>query len=232
MARPPRRVSLSALLVLAASRLGGSSQADRYRSPRCPAGDHDGGHLPGVGAGRHARVVRPLPRTSSRSPPGTKARRPIGRSGSPSTAGPRIGVYPVRIVTDSGVSNPILFAVGRVPQMLEVEPNNTFEVAQPIPSPVVVEGECSGNDVDFFRFAGPQGGSNRRRCGLLADRVGSGPDDPADDRRSAARGLRGRYPGPVHRRVPHGGPARGRGVCPRILRFAVRGHGAGRSIAC
>ena len=68
-----------------------------------------------------------------------------------------VGVYPVRVVTDSGVSNPILFAVGQVPQTPEVEPNNTFEVTQPIPSPVVVEGECSGNDEDFFRFAGRKG---------------------------------------------------------------------------
>ena len=40
---------------------------------------------------------------------------------------PRVsaGVYPIRVVTDSGVSNPILFAVGQVPQVAEVEPNNT-----------------------------------------------------------------------------------------------------------
>ena len=38
-----------------------------------------------------------------------------------------VGVYPVRVVTDSGVSNPILFAVGQLPQVSEVEPNNTFD---------------------------------------------------------------------------------------------------------
>src|SRR5262245_32926721 len=33
------------------------------------------------------------------------------------------GVYPIRVVTDSGVSNPILFAVGQLTQVSEVEPN-------------------------------------------------------------------------------------------------------------
>ena len=85
-----------------------------------------------------------------------------------------VGVYPIRVVTDSGVSNPILFAVGQLPQVPEVEPNNTFDVAQPIPNPVVVEGECSGNDEDFFRFTG------RKGCRIVVDavcaRIGSGVD--------------------------------------------------------
>ena len=53
-----------------------------------------------------------------------------------------VGVYPVRVVSDSGVSNPILFAVGQLPQVAEVESNNTFAGAQPIPNPVVVEGSA------------------------------------------------------------------------------------------
>ena len=56
----------------------------------------------------------------------------------------------------------------------EVEPNNTFEVAQPIPSPVVVEGECSGNDEDFFRFAGRKG--DRIVVDAVCARIGSGVD--------------------------------------------------------
>jgi hypothetical protein len=84
------------------------------------------------------------------------------------------GVYPIRVVTDSGVSNPILFAVGQLTQVSEVEPNNTFGVAQPIANPVVVEGECSGNDVDFFRFKGKKG--DRIAVDALCARVGSGVD--------------------------------------------------------
>src|SRR5262249_46231907 len=56
----------------------------------------------------------------------------------------------------------------------EVESNNTFDTAQPIPNPIVVEGECPGNDEDFFRFRG------RKRDRVVVDalccRVGSGVD--------------------------------------------------------
>ena len=85
-----------------------------------------------------------------------------------------VGVYPIRVVTDSGVSNPILLAIGQVPQVPEVEPNNTFEIAQPIPNPVVVEGECSGNDEDFFRFNGRKG--SRIVVDAVCARIGSGVD--------------------------------------------------------
>jgi hypothetical protein len=85
-----------------------------------------------------------------------------------------VGVYPIRVVTESGVSNPILFAVGQVPQRHEIEPNNTFESAEPIPNVVVVEGECSGNDEDFFRFTGHKG--ERIVVDALCARIGSGVD--------------------------------------------------------
>lgn len=67
------------------------------------------------------------------------------------------GVYTVRVQTDEGLSNPILFAVGQVPQVAEVEPNNTFEAAQAVPGLIVVEGAAAGNDVDVFRFSGKKG---------------------------------------------------------------------------
>src|SRR5262249_37128192 len=69
---------------------------------------------------------------------------------------------------------PILFAVGQLTQLSEVEPNNTFDIAQPISNPVVVEGECSGNDVDFFRFKGKKG--DRIVVDALCARIGSGVD--------------------------------------------------------
>jgi len=85
-----------------------------------------------------------------------------------------VGVYPIRVLTDSGVSNPILFAVGQVPQVPEVESNNSFNTAQPIPNPVVVEGECFGNDEDFFRFKGRKG--DRIVVDAVCSRIGSGVD--------------------------------------------------------
>jgi hypothetical protein len=84
------------------------------------------------------------------------------------------GVYPIRVVTDTGVSNPILFAVGQIAQVSEVEPNDTAGSAQPIPNPVVVEGRCSGNDEDFFRFKGRKG--DRIVVDAACARIGSGID--------------------------------------------------------
>ena len=69
-----------------------------------------------------------------------------------------VGVYPIRIQTDDGISNPFLLAVGQLPQVDEKEENSTFETAQAIPDPpLVVEGQVAANDVDFFRFHGKKG---------------------------------------------------------------------------
>jgi len=85
-----------------------------------------------------------------------------------------VGVYVVRVRTDEGLSNPLLFAVGQVPQVAEKEDNGSFESAQVIPSPVVVEGQSAGNDVDYFRFAGKKG--QRIVVDAQCARIGSGVD--------------------------------------------------------
>src|SRR4051794_26596649 len=85
-----------------------------------------------------------------------------------------VGVYPIRVVTDEGLSSPVLFAVGQLQQVAEAESNNSFASAQAIPNPVVVEGECSGNDEDFFRFHGRKG--DRIVVDALCSRLGSGVD--------------------------------------------------------
>jgi hypothetical protein len=86
-----------------------------------------------------------------------------------------VGVYPIRVQTDDGISNPFLWSVGQLPQVEEKEDNSTFETAQPIPElPLVVEGQVAANDVDFFRFHGKKGQM------ILVDaqcvRIGSGID--------------------------------------------------------
>jgi hypothetical protein len=93
------------------------------------------------------------------------------------TAGPdaAVGVYPIRVQTDDGLSNPLLLAVGQLPQVAEKEDNTTFEAAQVLPAiPLVVEGQAAGNDVDYFKFAGKKGAI------IVIDaqcaRIGSGVD--------------------------------------------------------
>jgi hypothetical protein len=69
-----------------------------------------------------------------------------------------VGVYPIRVQTDDGISNPFLLAVGQLPQIDEKEDNSTFETAQAVPDPpLVIEGQVAANDVDFFRFHGQKG---------------------------------------------------------------------------
>jgi hypothetical protein len=86
-----------------------------------------------------------------------------------------VGVYPVRVVTDGGISNPMLLAVGQVPQVEEKEPNNTPESAFALPvPPVVVEGQIGGADVDRFAFAGRKG--QRIVVDAACVRLGSGVD--------------------------------------------------------
>ncbi|MHB1562324.1 MAG: hypothetical protein ACYC61_33195, partial [Isosphaeraceae bacterium] len=89
--------------------------------------------------------------------------------------GVAVGIYPFRVQTDDGISNPFLFAVGQLPQVAEREENSTFEQAQSIPDPpLVVEGQAAGNDVDFFRFRGRKG--QRIVLDAQCARIGSGID--------------------------------------------------------
>jgi hypothetical protein len=85
-----------------------------------------------------------------------------------------VGAYPIRVKTDSGVSNPFLLAVGQFPNTAEVEPNNAFEQPQAINLPTVVEGQASGNDVDYYKFTGRKG--QRVLIDAQCARIGSGVD--------------------------------------------------------
>ena len=85
-----------------------------------------------------------------------------------------LGVYPIRVVSAKGVSNPVLLSIDQLPSVMEVEPNNTFEKAQAIVSPVVVEGASAKNDVDFYRFSGRKG--QRIVVDAAAARIGSALD--------------------------------------------------------
>ncbi len=84
------------------------------------------------------------------------------------------GIYAVRIQTDDGVSNSLLFSVGQLASVAEVEDNSLFERAQTVPSACVVEGQSAGADVDFFRFAGKKG--QRIVIDAQCARIGSGVD--------------------------------------------------------
>jgi hypothetical protein len=60
------------------------------------------------------------------------------------------GLYPVRLVTKSGIANLRLLGVGTMPITPEVEPNNEFATPQKIELNTTVEGVVTSEDVDHF----------------------------------------------------------------------------------
>ncbi|WP_047815368.1 pre-peptidase C-terminal domain-containing protein [Rhodopirellula islandica] len=61
------------------------------------------------------------------------------------------GLYPVRLVTKSGITDLRLIGVGTMPIVNEVEPNNSFEETQAIEMDRTIEGNIDREDVDCFK---------------------------------------------------------------------------------
>ena len=93
-----------------------------------------------------------------------------------------LGIYPVRVVTEEGLSDPFPLAVGQLPQIQEKEDNNNIDwqaneadwTAQRIALPTVIEGGLPKDDHDFFRFWGKKG--QRIVADIQCARMGSGID--------------------------------------------------------
>lgn len=72
------------------------------------------------------------------------------------------GERELRVVTPAGLSNPVRFQVGALPEVDEGEPNDPslpFELPEesPLETPVVVNGQIMPGDVDRVRFRGTAG---------------------------------------------------------------------------
>jgi hypothetical protein len=88
------------------------------------------------------------------------------------------GQREIRLRTPSGLSNPIYFHVGRLPEYNETEPNDkTADTGIEEPLPVVINGQIMPGDVDRFRFQAREGerlvvaASARELIPYLADAV-------------------------------------------------------------
>ena len=79
-----------------------------------------------------------------------------------------VGVYPVRIQTQEGLSNVLLFSVGAFPEAADKEIeavgldvgeplNDDPETAQAVTTPVTINGALPGPDRDFYRFSAKAG---------------------------------------------------------------------------
>jgi hypothetical protein len=68
------------------------------------------------------------------------------------------GSYDVRLVNKWGISNPRIFVVGKLAEVLEKEPNNDVDQAQRITLGTTVSGVIAApTDVDYFVFAARKG---------------------------------------------------------------------------
>jgi len=64
----------------------------------------------------------------------------------------------LRVRTAAGLSNPVTFYVGELPEHLEVEPKaNPTELGATVSLPVVINGQILPGDVDRYRFRGRRG---------------------------------------------------------------------------
>ena len=69
------------------------------------------------------------------------------------------GLYPIRVHSDRGLSNVLLFSVGDFPEVNEEKggSNDTPATSQTVPVPVTVNGTLEGPDRDVYRFRARDG---------------------------------------------------------------------------
>jgi hypothetical protein len=69
-----------------------------------------------------------------------------------------LGLRELRVLGSTGISEPLNITVGAVPEVAEVEPNNSVAQAQLVPVPSAIAGVIqSATEMDYFRFAGKKG---------------------------------------------------------------------------
>lgn len=88
--------------------------------------------------------------------------------------GTPLGTHDLRLVSRYGVSNPMLWDVQDLPEVLEKEPNNLPAQANPVALNCVVNGTADGNSEDYFAFSARKG--QRVIVDCLAYRIGSTMD--------------------------------------------------------
>jgi hypothetical protein len=69
-----------------------------------------------------------------------------------------LGDRELRIIAPTGVTGPVIVTVGQYPVVIEKEPNNSPETAQPVQLPACLVGKIDApGDIDFFRFEAQKG---------------------------------------------------------------------------
>ena len=95
----------------------------------------------------------------------------------PATTKP--GLYPLRIVAETGLSNVLMFGVGALPNIEEAEPNSDFASPQVIENNVTIEGSVAREDEDFYAVTLKEG--ERLTVELEGVRIKKGRSNPFFD---------------------------------------------------
>lgn len=83
-----------------------------------------------------------------------------------------LGLREVRVLGPNGISSPLPLTVAAVPEVAEIEPNNSIEQAQMIPVPSAVAGVIqAATELDYFRFKAKKG--DQLVLEVVAQRTGS-----------------------------------------------------------
>ena len=89
------------------------------------------------------------------------------------------GLYPMRVVSETGLSNVLMFGVGALPNVDEVEPNSDFASPQVIENNVTIEGSVAREDEDYYSVTLKQG--ERLTVELEGVRIKKGRSNPFFD---------------------------------------------------
>ena len=152
-------------------------------------------HIRGAGLAAGAKLQTTLPAGVSRlipsvDDPGMNSDLPFLLS---IKADAPVGLYPIRVLTNDGMSNVMLFAVGDLPEVEEHETknpkdlNNTAATAQKIDTPAVINGTLTEADEDFYAFTAKAG--QRLVFEVEARRVGSAIDPSLELQDAAGKVL-------------------------------------------
>lgn len=88
------------------------------------------------------------------------------------------GIREIRVGTEGGISNKLIFRIGNIPEYVDTEPNDKPEQARFIPAlPALLNGQIMQGDLDKFKFAAKKGqkivvdAAARRIIPYIADAV-------------------------------------------------------------
>ena len=133
-----------------------------------------------------AEIITTLPGSLSRLSPAPDAAEPESEISFLVQLKPDapVGLYPIRVRTERGLSNILLFSVGSLPETAEEESllkqtseknnNDSMARAQKLTLPVTVNGTLVGPDLDYYRFDAKAG--EKWVCEVEARRAGSAID--------------------------------------------------------